>query len=74
MSYGVLPHDEAERLFDIVSERKKNIRINGGMSSPVSSKKSSQMKKTKKARVMKDEGFDPDMQISSGDAIGRASL
>jgi hypothetical protein len=75
VSYGILPADEAARLHDIVAERKRSGRVSGAMSSPVkSSSKSNQTKKVKKAKIYDDDGFDPDMQISSGDGIGRTSL
>jgi hypothetical protein len=31
-------------------------------------------KKKPKARILEDEGVDPDMQVSSGDGIGRTVL
>jgi hypothetical protein len=75
VSYGVLPHDEAERLYDIVSERKRSNRMPGGaMQSPAKPSKKAPTKKVKKARLSSEEGFDPDMQVSSGDAVGRGSL
>ena len=59
-------------------DRKKSNRLSGGVpaTSPVksSNKKSSKPNKVKKARILKEEDFDPDMQVSSGDGIGRTSL
>lgn len=62
----MLPHKEADRLNKEVTERKRNTRL--GISSP-----SPQKKKTK-VKVLKEEGHDPDMTTSSGDAIGRAII
>jgi hypothetical protein len=69
VNYGVLPHDEAERLFEKVTKRKRKQRLGGGAASPSPVKK-----KKKKAKVLKEEAVDPEMQVSSGEAIGRASL
>ena len=78
VSYGVLTHEEAERLYENMVDRKKSNRLSGGVpASPVkssNSKKSSKPNKVKKARILKEEDFDPDMQVSSGDGIGRTSL
>lgn len=70
VAYGVLPHDEAERLNKIVSERKKHKRLNGGTASPMKSP----AKKKKKTKIVKDEAINPDMQVSGGDGIGTAIL
>lgn len=64
----------AERLFEIVVERKRSNKMSGGVvQSPMKTTKKP-MKKVKKARLSSEEGFDPDMQVSSGDAVGRGSL
>lgn len=64
----MLPHSDAKRLFKVVTERKKNMRL--GIASSPSPKK----KKAKKAKVLKEEAHDPDMAASGGDGIGRATL
>ena len=68
--YGVLPQDEAARLFEIVTERKRTLRL--GISSPSPPPK----KKKKKVKILKDDEVDdPDVTVSfSGDGIGRATL
>lgn len=70
VEYGVLPHDEAERVYQLVLERKRK----GGSSIAVSSSSTPKKKKKKKPTIVKDEGVDPDMQVSGGDAIGKAVL
>jgi hypothetical protein len=72
----VLPFDEADRLFDIVTERKRSNRMSGVVpsQSPVKATKKHLKNKVKKSRISKDDGFDPDMQTSSGDALGISSL
>jgi hypothetical protein len=66
--YGVLPQDEAERLHEIVTERKRANRL--GISSPPP------QKKQKKVKVLKEEGYDdPDVAVSfSGEGVGRVTL
>jgi hypothetical protein len=72
VSYGVLPHDEAEKLNKKVTEHKRKIRMAGGAvaAPPVAASKP----KKKKARVMREEAIDPDLVASGGDGVGRASL
>lgn len=68
VEYGVLPEPEAERLYKMILKRK-------GKSMPSAASPAPPMaKKKRKPKLMDDEGFDPDMQVSSGDAIGRAVL
>jgi hypothetical protein len=59
-----LPHDEAAVLHKQCLQRKG--KVVGSSSSLV--------KKAKQARVVKEEAMEPDMQVSGGDAIGRAVL
>jgi hypothetical protein len=71
--YGVLSHKEAERLNQVVVERKRNARMGiSTTSSPASQPKP----KKKKVKVEKDEAVDdPDMMPSrGGEAVGLASL
>lgn len=65
VSYGVLPTKKAEKLFKIVTERKKNQRAGGMLSSSP---------KKKKIKVVKEEAVDPDMQTSGADKVGSAVL
>ena len=67
VEYGVLPEPEAERLYKLILKRK-------GKSMPSAASPAPMAKKKRKPKLMDDEGFDPDMQVSSGDAIGRAVL
>ena len=68
VSYGVLSSKEAEKVHKKVVERKRKQK--GGMStSPVKPKKTK-----KKSTMVKEESVDPDLQISGGDAVGRAIL
>ena len=69
-----MPHDEAKRLFKIVTERKKNAKLGVGASPSPSPKK--KHKKAKKAKILKEEAHDPDMMAGAGGAegIGRAIL
>lgn len=74
--YGVLPHDEAERLNQIVIERKRAARL-GTQSSPLPQHVTKKQKTKKKVvKVLKDDAYDdPDMIISSGgDGIGVATI
>jgi hypothetical protein len=74
--YGVLPHDEADRLNKIVTERKRAARLGTqGSPSPQHATKKP-IKKKKVVKVLKDDSYDdPDMIISSGgDGIGIATL
>lgn len=78
--YGVLPHEEAERLHTIVTERKRAARLGPNATTSPSpqrppAKKKQKIKK-KIARVLQDDVYDdPDMVISSGgDGIGVAAL
>jgi hypothetical protein len=66
----VLPHEEAEKLNKRVTEYKRKVRLAGGAA--VSS--APDKPKRKKAKIVKDHAVDPDMAVSSGDGIGRASL
>ena len=67
VQYGVLPHDEAERLHKVVMKRKKQMR--GGVASPSPAKK-----KKKKAKVIKEEADDMDMQVGGAEQVGSAVL
>ena len=68
VSYGVLPHDEAKRLFKVVLDRKRHGRSAASSPSPV-------RKKPPKAKILKDEGlYDADFVVSGGDGIGTATL
>ena len=65
----MLSHEKAKKLFKIITERKRSIKAGGGAASP-----RPVQKKQKRARIVKEEAVDPDMQISSGDGIGTASF
>jgi hypothetical protein len=67
VNYGVLNHKKAEKLFKIVTERKKHQRT-GGSGMPVDAPKK------KKAKVVKEGGVDPDMQTSGADQVGSAII
>lgn len=71
-----MPHNEAERLNKIVTERKRATRL-GTQSSP-SPQHAAKKQNTKKksVKVLKDDAYDdPDMIVSnSGDGIGVATL
>jgi hypothetical protein len=72
VAFGVLPEDEAEKLYKKVLKRKK-----GGYavsSSTAVSSKNSPAKKKKKPKVIKEEDADPDMQLSGAQEVGRAVL
>jgi hypothetical protein len=64
----VLSQKEAARLYEKMTDRKR--KKGGAVSSPSPAKKP----KNKKARMIKEEQVDPDLQVSSGDGIGVASL
>jgi hypothetical protein len=71
VAYGVLPHDEAEKLNKRVTEHKRKVRMSGGaVAAPAAASKP----KKKKARVIREEAVDPDLVVSGGDGVGRASL
>jgi hypothetical protein len=69
-----LSHKEADRLNQIVVDRKRNARM--GISTSSSSPAAQPKPKKKKVKVEKDEAVDdPDMMPSSGgEAVGLASL
>jgi hypothetical protein len=66
----VLPHDEAERLHAVVTERKRANRLGTNGSAPPL------LKKKKKVKILKEESHnDPDVVVSfRGDGIGHATL
>lgn len=64
VAYGILPEEEAEKVYKKVLKRKK-----GGISSSVSSP-ARLNKKKKKGKVIKEESADPGMQVSGGSGIG----
>lgn len=66
LAYGVLSHKKAEKLQEIVLERKKNVRLGGGGTSPAPKKK--------KAKLIKEEAVDPDIQESGAERVGSAVL
>lgn len=68
VNYGVLPHDEAARLFKVVTARKKKLRLSGGAVA------ASPKKKRSKPKLVKEEAADPDMQISGAERVGSAVL
>jgi hypothetical protein len=73
VNYGVLPHNEAEKLYKIVTERKRSARLGTTSSSPSPQKV---MLKKKKVKILKEEAYDdPDVVVSKGgDGIGTATL
>jgi hypothetical protein len=68
VEYGILPEQEAEQLYKKILKRKGK-GPGAAVSSPTPVKK-----KKKPVKVIGDEGVDPDMQLSSGEGIGRAVL
>lgn len=83
--FGVLHHDEAERLNKIVTNRKRKGGGTGGTgSTPQKAASSStsaaaaaaaaKKKKKKKAKILSEDGYDPELQASGGDAIGKSTL
>ncbi len=69
VSYGVLPYNEAEKIFQVVAKRKKQQR--GGASSPAVAPAAA---KKKKAKLVKEEEGDPDMAISGEERIGSGMI
>jgi hypothetical protein len=62
-----LPPKKADKLFKIVTERKKKLKMGGAaLSSPAPKKK--------KVKIVKDDGVDPDLQSSGADAVGSAII
>jgi xanthine dehydrogenase molybdopterin-binding subunit B len=78
--FGVLHHDEAERLNKIVTNRKRKGGGSGGTPQKAASSTTSAAtaaaanKKKKKAKILPDDGYDPELQASGGDAIGKSTL
>jgi hypothetical protein len=83
--FGVLHHDEAERLNKIVTNRKR--KGGSGMGSTpqktasssssaaaASASAGAKKKKKKKAKILSEDGYDPELQASGGDAIGKSTL
>ena len=68
VNYGVLPEEEAAKLYKKMLKRKKN----GGTAA--SSSSSAPVKKKKKAKVIKEEGFDPGMQLAGAEAVGSSVI
>jgi hypothetical protein len=63
-----LPEKEAEELYKKILKRKgKSPGASVSSPSPVKARK-------KKSKILEDDGVDPDMQVSSGDGIGRVIL
>lgn len=65
VNYGVLPEDEAKRIFKIMLARKGT---KGIVSSPTAKKSS------KKAKVEKDIGVEADLQIPGAERVGSSSM
>jgi hypothetical protein len=67
VEYGILPEKEAEQLYKKILKRKgKSPGASVSSPSPVKTKK-------KKTKILEDD-VEPDMQVSSGDGIGRVAL
>jgi hypothetical protein len=64
LNYGVFSHKKSEKLFALLSERKK--KLAGGLSSPAPKKK--------KAKIVKEEGIDPGIQESGPEHVGSAVI
>mmetsp|Transcript_38889 Transcript_38889/g.47388 ORF Transcript_38889/g.47388 Transcript_38889/m.47388 type:complete len:134 (-) Transcript_38889:88-489(-) len=78
INYGVLPIEEAEKMFKIVSKRKADQK-SGGASSPSPSKKHiernvKKKKKKKKSVVEDDVAVDAEMGAGGDEGIGAATL
>ena len=73
VAYGVLPEDEAEKVYKKVLKRKKGGSGYAVASASTASSKSP-AKKKKKAKVIKDDDADPDMQTSGAQEVGRVVL
>lgn len=67
LNYGVLSHKKSEKLFAIIAERKQKQRLGGGAASSPAPKK-------KKAKIVKEDAIDPDMQSSGAERVGSAVL
>lgn len=65
VAYGVLSYKESKRLSEKVLNRKRQQR---GLPA------ASPTKKAKKPKIIKEEGTEPDLQVSSGDGVGTMSL
>ena len=65
----MLSHKKAEKLQEIVLERKKNVRLGGGAQGATSP-----APKKKKAKIIKEEAVDPDIQESGAERVGSAVL
>jgi hypothetical protein len=63
VDYGILPREEAAELHAKCLKRRGKT-----VSSPEVKKKKS------KPKIMKEEGAEPGLQVSSGDAVGQAVL
>jgi hypothetical protein len=69
VNYGVLPTEEAAKMYKKVLKRKQN---KGGTSTTSSSAK--KVKNTKTKRVLDDVGYDADMQLGGAEGMGSKAL
>jgi len=71
VDYGVLSHEEAARLYKVITKRKGK---GGGGSSSASSPAPAAKKKKMKVKVVRDDAVDVGMQTSGADAVGQTVL
>lgn len=73
VDYGILPIEEAEKLHQKCLKRKGKLKGTASALSPVKDTLVTKRKKKKKAKLLADDDG-PDMQILSGDAVGKVVL
>uniref|UniRef100_A0A7S2U999 Uncharacterized protein n=1 Tax=Attheya septentrionalis TaxID=420275 RepID=A0A7S2U999_9STRA len=72
VNYGVLPTEEAAKMYKKVLKRKQN--KGGTASSSTTSGSAKKVKKTKTKRVLDDVGYDADMQLGGAEGMGSKAL
>mmetsp|Transcript_19519 Transcript_19519/g.26785 ORF Transcript_19519/g.26785 Transcript_19519/m.26785 type:complete len:122 (-) Transcript_19519:218-583(-) len=71
VNYGVLPSEEAAKLFKVVTKRKKNQK-SGVPVSPSPTKKPK--KSSKKKKILREDGFEAGMQVGGSEGMGNAAI
>eukprot|EP00978_Attheya_sp_CCMP212_P030663 scaffold113551_cov33-Attheya_sp.AAC.1 len=72
VNYGVLPTEEAAKMYKKVLKRKQN--KGGTASSSTTSGSAKKVKKSKSKRVLDDVGYDADMQLGGAEGMGSKAL
>eukprot|EP00978_Attheya_sp_CCMP212_P023475 scaffold71976_cov55-Attheya_sp.AAC.1 len=72
VNYGVLPTEEAAKMYKKVLKRKQN--KGGTTSSSTTSGSAKKVKKSKSKRVLDDVGYDADMQLGGAEGMGSKAL